>query len=129
MITALTDGVLAAAATATGFEASSVYYGETPRNTIYPYLILFGIDHDFDLDGVNQHETARMQFSVRAQTLAGVQEAGENMQAVFDLNESNISVTGWNVLEVIRVLSIPARKFNNVWVWDMDYNIWLYKSR
>ena len=129
MIAALTDGIKDAAAGATGFTASRVHYGEAPLKTGYPYLIIFGIEHDFDLDGINQHEKARAQFSVRDSSLAKVQTAGAAQQDVFDLGESNITVTGWTVLESIRILSIPPRKFNNVWAWDMDYNIWIYKAR
>jgi len=129
MIAALTTGIINAAIDVTGFGTKQVYYGEAPLRTAYPYLLIFGIEHDFDIDAITQHETARAQFSVRDQTLAKVQTAGANIQSTFDLGESNITVTGWDVIESIRVLSVPPRKFNNVWVWDMDYNIWLTKAR
>ena len=129
MIAALTTGIIDAAADATGFNSSRVHYGEAPLKTGYPYLIIFGVEDEPDYDGTTQHEKARAQFSVRGLSLAKCQEAAEAMQDVFDLGESNITVSGWDVIESIRVLGVPPRKFNNVWVWDMDYTFWITKAR
>ena len=129
MNSALVTGLLNAAAGATGFSAGRVFYGEVDLRTTYPYLLITGVEHDTSRDGITLHETARAQFSVRDKTQAKCQTAGENIQAKFDLGESNITVTGWDVIESDRVLSVPPRKFNNVWVWDMDYSILITKAR
>jgi len=130
MIEVLTDGVIAAAQTATGFSSTNVFFGRPNLKTTYPYLLIFGINQLFEKDSTNKHERARAQFAVRAVTLQKVQVAGEALQDVFDLGESNITVTGWTVLESIRFdLGLPPRSFGKIWTWDFDYNFWIYQAR
>ncbi len=129
MIAALSTGLTNAAIGATGFNVKRVHHVEAPLNTGYPYLIIFGITEEPDYDGVTKHEKVRAQFSVRDITFAKVQTAAEALQAVFDLGEGNITVSGWDVIESMRVLGLPPRKFNNVWAWDMDYTFWITKAR
>jgi len=131
MITALRTGIVTAAAGATGFDSEHVFYGERPGKTGYPYLVLFGISQQgTDRDALTNKEQFRIQFSVRDTTLAGVETAGAALQAVFDYGESSITVTGWTVHESARNdIGLPARKFNNVWVWDFDYNFQIHKAR
>lgn len=125
----LTDGILAAAAAATGFSTRRVFWQEVPLNATYPYAVIFGIIEVPDRDALNFHEEYRLQFAVRHKTLSEVQTAGLNQKNKFDQGADNITVTGYSVIRSDLILEVGARPFNNVWTWDMDFIVLITKLR
>lgn len=125
----LTDGILAAAAAATGFSTNRTFWQQIPLKASYPYVVIFGITETPDRDALNFHEEYRLQFAVRDKTLPKVQTAGLDQKNQFDQGAANITITGYSVIRSDLILEVGARPFNNVWTWDMDFIILITKLR
>ncbi len=127
---AFTDGIVSAAESATGFSGTNVFFGRPNLKTTYPYVIIDGIESEYDLDAINVYEPARIQFSVVGVTQAQVQIAGEALFAIFDLGQANITITGWTVLLSKRFTpSQPVQQFGKIWRWVFEYRIQIYQTR
>lgn len=130
MRAALTTGITNAAKSATGFSAANVFWGRRNMKVIGPYVLISGIESLYDLDGVNVHEPAHVQFSVIAASQAGAQEYMEAQLAVFDLGEANITVSGWTVIESRRIPpGVPPEPFGKIWRMVENFNIWIIQAR
>ncbi len=130
MRAALTTGIMDAAKTATGFSDSNVFWGRRNMKTVGTYLLISGIESLYDLDGVNVHEPARVQFSVIGHSQADVQTGMAALLAVYDVGEGNITVSDWTVVESKRFPpGIPPEPFGKIWRMVENFHIWIIQAR
>lgn len=129
MIPNLRDGIEDMLHTVSGITDSNEFYVEETLNAEYPYVVWQGIDDAFDLDSVYKHEPQRVQFTFRGIDEDGMADLVEALKSTFDQGQGSITVTGYNAIDIRRLLSVPTQKFGKVFQRSIDYRFYLTKAR
>ena len=129
MIPALRDGIETLLQTVTGVNADNEYYLQEDLKAEYPYVVWQGIDSEFDLDAKNKHEPQRVQFTFRGIDEDGMGTVIEAFKLVFDQGNGSITVAGYDVIDIRRLLSVPTQVFNKIFQRSIDYKFYLIKAR
>ena len=129
MIPALRDGIETMLQSVDGITANNEHYLQEGIKAEYPYVVWQGIDEEFDLDAQNLHEPQRVQFTFRGIDEDGMGTVVEAFKSVFDQGNGTISVSGYDVIDIRRLLSVPTQIFNKIFQRSIDYKFYLTKSR
>ena len=129
MDSALRTGIYTLGKTVTGLDASNFFYGRASHAHPGSYCVFLGIDNPLSFDSGYLHEMNYVQFKFYGEVLATIETLVTNFITVFDFGRSSLSVSGYNVIQVVRIRRRPPRLFGKIWQVDLEYRIEIQKAR
>lgn len=129
MNNALRDAIYTTGKTVTGLSATNFRHNNVPQETAYPYCVFKGLVNPISRDSATDFEENHVQFSFYGDVVASIDTLAIALQIKFDYGKANLSVSGYTITKCLREFTIPARKIDNVWQIDLQYNIGISKSR
>ena len=124
MITVVREGIYNTGISATGFSASNFFYDQAPQGTSKPYCVYSLLANPYDFDSKNVYEMFHIQFSFFGDVLDTLEGLVNNIKAKFDFGRSNITITGYNVIQSVReFLSLSNLNETDTYQIVMQYKI------
>ena len=92
------------------------------------YCTYFIIDNPFGFDSGSELEKFHVQFKFYGTNFNNLADLIENFESMFDFTDE-LSVTGYTVINCIRIQTHPFRKHGRIWESDLEYFIFCEKAR
>lgn len=129
MIQALRNAIYTTGLTVTGVTTANLWYLEAKEDTTFPYVVFSDVTDVVSRDSGTDFENYDIQFSIFSDVLTETESFSAAIKSKFDYGKSNLSVSGYTVVEVVRTLEPSVLKEDKIYHHVLQYKITISKSR
>lgn len=125
----LRTGLYTLGKTVSGLSASNFFYGKTKHSLTGNYCTFFGVDDTHSFDSAYQFELVNVQFTFYGTVLSTLETLVSSFKDVFDFGTADLTASGYGVVKLMRTISVPPQRFENVWQIVLEYSVETEKTR